>query len=295
MLPADIVAQIRNIEIRSGKLVNETFAGQYSSVFKGRGMEFAEVRQYQPGDDIRTIDWNVTARAGQPFVKIFTEERELTVLFLVDLSGSQRFGTKSAFKAELAAEITGVLAFAALRNNDRAGMVLFTDRIEKVIRPKKGRTHILSMIRDALYFTPQGRGTDIGLALRHLNEIWRRKAVVFLISDFKDNRFAQALRVTARRHDLIAIHIDDARERALPAAGMIELEDAETGARLAVDTSSAAFANAFAQRAAENTRQLKTLFARAGVDTIGVTTGTPYIASLIQFFRAREKRLAAGR
>ncbi|MGA2090219.1 MAG: DUF58 domain-containing protein [Endomicrobiales bacterium] len=295
MLPKEIVAQIRQIEIRSGKLVNEMFAGQYSSVFKGRGMEFAEVREYLPGDDIRSIDWNVTARYGHPYVKKFTEEREMTVLILVDMSGSQRFGTQGKFKAELAAELTSVLAFSAIKNNDRVGMIMFTDQIEKVIRPKKGRNHILRMIRETLYFTPQGSGTNITQALQYLNELWRRKSVVFLISDFNDARFDQALKVTARRHDLIAVNISDARESALPDVGLLELEDAESGQRMVVDTSSTMYMNEYTRRKLDNAQRLKQLFTRAHVDSIAVTTGKPYILPLIQFFRNREKRQAAGR
>jgi uncharacterized protein (DUF58 family) len=295
MLPKEIIAQIRQIEIRSGKLVNDMFAGQYSSVFKGRGMEFAEVREYLPGDDIRSIDWNVTARYGHPYVKKFTEEREMTVLFLVDMSGSQRFGTQGKFKAELAAELTSVLAFSAIKNHDRVGMIMFTDQIEKVIRPKKGRNHILRMIRETLYFTPKGTGTDITKALQYLNELWRRKSVVFLISDFNDSKFDMALKVTSRRHDLIAINTSDVREKELPDIGLIELEDAESGKRMMVDTSSAFFMNEYKQRKQDNARRLKTLFTRSHVDTIAVTTGKPYIVPLIQFFRSREKRQATGR
>ncbi len=295
MLPKEIIAQIRKIEIRSGKLVNEMFAGQYSSVFKGRGMEFAEVREYLPGDDIRSIDWNVTARYGHPYVKKFTEEREMTVLFLVDMSGSQRFGTRGNFKAELAAELTSVLAFSAIKNNDRVGMVMFTDKIEKVIRPKKGRNHILRMIRETLYFTPTGTGTNITRALQYLNELWRRKSVVFLISDFNDAGFDQALKVTARRHDLIAVTIADDREKNLPDIGLVELEDAESGQKMTVDTSSAPFIKEYTRRTEENAQRLKTLFTRAHVDSIAVTTGKPYIVPLIQFFRTREKRQATGR
>ncbi|MEI8218609.1 MAG: VWA domain-containing protein, partial [Elusimicrobiota bacterium] len=230
-----------------------------------------------------------------PYVKKFTEEREMTVLFLVDMSGSQRFGTRGNFKAELAAELTSVLAFSAIKNNDRVGMVMFTDKIEKVIRPKKGRNHILRMIRETLYFTPTGTGTNITRALQYLNELWRRKSVVFLISDFNDAGFDQALKVTARRHDLIAVTIADDREKNLPDIGLVELEDAESGQKMTVDTSSAPFIKEYTRRTEENAQRLKTLFTRAHVDSIAVTTGKPYIVPLIQFFRTREKRQATGR
>jgi uncharacterized protein (DUF58 family) len=292
MIPKDILKQVRKIEIRSGKLVNEIFAGQYSSVFKGRGMEFAEVREYLPGDDVRTIDWNVTARYGKPFVKKFMEERELTVIFLIDASASQRFGTKNKFKAELAAELASILSFSALRNNDRAGMAIFTDKVEKVIRPKKGRNHVLRMIREALYFTPAGKGTDIAAALQYLNELWRRRAVVFLVSDFEDYGFERALKVTAKRHDLIAIQIADPGEDRLPDIGMLELEDAETGQQITVDTSDQLFRREWEQRKAKKEKELDRLFSRAKVDHIRVTTDQPYIVPLMQFFKARERRIA---
>ncbi len=291
MIPSEILKQIRRIEIRSGKLVNEIFAGQYSSVFKGRGMEFAEVREYMPGDDVRSIDWNVTARYGRPFVKKFVEEREMTVIFLVDVSASQRFGTKNRFKSELAAELTSVLAFSAIRNNDRVGMIMFSDRIEKVIRPKKGRNHILRMISDALSFVPQGKGTDISAALRYLGEIWRRKAVVFLISDFVAPDYEKAIRITGKRHDLIAVRITDPREEAMPAVGLMELTDAETGERVMADTSDPAFRESFTRKQKEERENRDRLLASAGVDRITVRTDEPYILPLVRFFRQREKRM----
>lgn len=292
MIPKEILKQIRQIEIRSGKLVNEIFAGQYSSVFKGRGMEFAEVREYMPGDDIRSIDWNVTARCGKPFIKKFVEERELTVILLVDASASQQFGTRGRFKAELAAELASILSFSAIRNNDRVGMIIFTDRIEKVIMPKKGRNHILRLIRETLYFKPEGKGTNITLALQQLNEIWRRKSVVFLISDFADPDFESALKVTSRRHDLVALRISDPAENALPDIGMLELEDPETGRRMTVDTGDHMFMDTFKKRAAERDEKVKQLFTKANVDSITVSTGTSYILPLVKFFKQREKRLS---
>lgn len=292
MIPGDILAQIRHIEIRSAKLVNEVFAGQYSSVFKGRGMEFAEVREYVPGDDVRAIDWNVTARHGRPYVKKYVEERELTVIFMIDASASQRFGTRNKFKLELAAELASVLAFSALRNNDRAGMLMFTDRIEKVILPKKGRNHVLRIIRETLYAKPEGRATDLSLALRYLNEIWRRKAVVFLLSDFSDPSAEKALRVTARRHDLVALRLADPRESNIPAAGLMELEDPETGRTMLVDTSDRYVIGEFLRRRKELHEQQDMLFARAGIDHIDLSTDQPYVGPLLQFFRQRERRAA---
>ncbi len=292
MIPKEILAQVRKIEIRSGKLVNEIFAGQYSSVFKGRGMEFAEVREYMPGDDVRSIDWNVTARYGRPFIKKFTEERELTVILLVDVSASQKFGTKDKFKSELTAELASVIAFSAIRNNDRVGMIMFTDRIEKVIRPKKGRNHILRLIREALYFKPSGKGTDLTLAMQYLNELWRRKAVVFLLSDFEDKDFEPALRITSRKHDLIAVKFQDPREADIPPIGMVSIEDPETGRRMDIDASDRFFIGEYLKRKAARSESLKRLFVKAGVDSISVSTGESYIKPLIQFFKRREKRLS---
>lgn len=292
MIPKEILRQIRKIEIRSGKLVNEIFAGQYSSVFKGRGMEFSEVREYMPGDDVRSIDWNVTARYGKPFVKKFVEERELTVILLVDASSSQKFGTREKFKEELTAELASVLAFSAIRNNDRVGMIMFTDKVEKVIRPKKGRNHILRLIREILYFKPEGKGTNIAAALGYLNELWRRKSVVFILSDFQDSKFESALKITSKRHDLIAINIFDLREKDIPGIGLIQLEDAETGEPALVDTSDRFFVNRYLEGKQQKEQELKQLFTKANVDSIFVSTDKPYISPLVRFFKQREKRLS---
>jgi uncharacterized protein (DUF58 family) len=291
MIPKEILSQIRKIEIRSGKLVNEIFAGQYSSVFKGRGMEFAEVREYMPGDDIRSIDWNVTARYGKPFIKKFVEERELTVILLVDASASQKFGTKDKLKSELTAELASVIAFSAIKNNDRVGMIIFTDRIEKVIRPKKGRNHILRLIREALYFKPSGKGTNLTLAMQYLNELWRRKAVVFLLSDFEDKNFESALKVTSKKHDLVAVRLQDPRETAIPETGIIEIENPETGKRMNIDTSDRFFMGEYFKRRQLQEQDLQKLFRKANIDAISVSTGTSYIMPLIRFFKRREKRL----
>lgn len=294
MIPKEILAQIRKIEIRSGKLVNEIFAGQYSSVFKGRGMEFSEVREYMPGDDIRTIDWNVTARYGKPFIKKFVEERELTVILLVDVSSSQSFGTRNKLKSELTAELASILAFSAIKNNDRVGMIMFSDRIEKVITPKKGRNHILRLIREALFFKPEGKGTNITLALQYLNDLWRRKAVVFLLSDFEDAEFEDALKITGKRHDLVAVKFEDPAEAALPPIGLVELEDSESGSRMRIDTSDSFFMGQYLKRRAKRQENLKNMFSKAKVDSISVSTDKPYIAPLIQFFKRREKRMVTS-
>jgi uncharacterized protein (DUF58 family) len=294
MIPKEILKQIRKIEIRSGKLVNEIFAGQYSSVFKGQGMEFSEVREYTPGDDIRSIDWNVTARYGKPFVKKFVEERELTVIFVVDVSGSQNFGTKDKFKAELAAELASVLAFSAIKNNDRVGMIMFTDRIEKVIRPKKGKNHTLRLIREILFFKPEGKGTNISFALQYLNEVWRRKAVVFLISDFNDKNFEKSMKITSKKHDLIAVKISDPREKMLPDIGLLEIEDSETGNKETIDTSDHLFVDQFNRKVKQKEEEIKTIFKKSSVDNIILSTGQPYIVPLVQFFKLRERRIARG-
>jgi uncharacterized protein (DUF58 family) len=292
MIPKEILKQIRHIEIKSGKMVNEIFAGQYSSVFKGRGMEFSEVREYNPGDDIRSIDWNVTARYGRPFVKRFVEERELTVMLVVDASASQRFGTKNKFKSEIAAELASILAFSAIRNNDRVGMIIFTDKIEKVVRPKKGRNHILRLIREILFFKPEGKGTDISRALEYLNELWRRKSVVFLISDFLGKGYESAIKVTAKRHDLVALKISDPRETVIPDVGLMETQDAETGKRMFFDTSDRMFVDNYLKQKNTAMARIEKLFKTANIDFINVDTDKPYTTPLIQFFKRREKRLS---
>jgi uncharacterized protein (DUF58 family) len=291
MIPKEVLRQIKHIEIRSGRMVNDIFAGQYSSVFKGRGMEFAEVREYMPGDDVRTIDWNVTARYGKPYVKKFTEEREQTVILLVDASASQKFGTKNKFKSELAAEFASVLAFSAIKNNDRVGMIIFTDKIEKIIRPKKGRNHILRLIREILFFKPEGKGTDLSQALRYLNELWRRKSIVFLLSDFADKDFENALRITNKKHDLIAVNFSDPAEVSLPKIGLMELEDAETGKRIVIDSSNDIFIKEYKEKKNKQQKEIENIFLKSHMDYINISTDRSYIKPLIQFFKKREKRL----
>jgi uncharacterized protein (DUF58 family) len=292
MLDKDILKkQIRRLEIRSNKLVNEVFAGQYQSVFKGQGIEFAEVREYQFGDDVRNIDRNVTARHGKPFIKLFSEERELTVIFLIDVSQSQHFGSAKKLKSEVAAEVAAALAFAALKNNDRAGMLSFTDKVEKIITPKKGKNNILRIINEILDFKPHGTKTSISTALKALNGIWTRKAVVFLISDFRNENYAGDLAVTARRHDIICIKIEDDREKEIPASGLVEFTDPETGEIILADTSSCA--QSFKKKSEIFGKDTDKILKKAKVDVINLNSGDSYIKPLIKFFTEREKRFSA--
>jgi uncharacterized protein (DUF58 family) len=290
MIPREILKQVRRIEISTRGLVNEVFSGEYHSVFKGRGMNFAEVREYQYGDDIRNIDWNVTARAGSPFVKVFEEERELTVMLVVDVSASGDFGTRERLKAELAVEICALLAFSAIKNNDKVGLIIFSDRVEKFVPPRKGRRHVLRVLRELLYHEPEGRGTDIGVALEYLAHIQRKRAVVFLVSDFRDEGFDKALAVAGRRHDLVAVRIGDEREEVLPPLGLLELEDPESGERVLVNTSSRAFRTAFQEENARRAAALDRTLRRSKVDTIDIRTGEPYVKALMRFFRERARR-----
>ncbi len=286
----EIFKKIRRIEIRTKRLVNDLFSGEYHSAFKGQGMEFEEVRQYQPGDDIRLIDWNVTARTGYPYVKKFREERELSVIFLVDMSSSGRFGTRERFKEETSAELCALLAFSAIKNNDKVGMIIFTDRIEKFIPPKKGRAHVLRLIREILYFHPEGTGTDISGALEYFNRVIKKKSVVFLISDFLSEGYRKPLQIANNKHDLIAMKISDPRELTFDNVGLIELEDAETGETLIIDTASREFRNDFAARAEEDNVGLKRTLALIDVDFIQIITNQSYIVPLINFFKIRERK-----
>ncbi len=293
MLPKEILQKIRRIEIQTRNLVNDVFSGEYHSVFKGRGMEFSEVREYQPGDSIRTIDWNVTARTGHPFVKKYVEERELTVILMVDASSSGEFGTCRKTKREISAEISALLAFSAIKNNDRVGLIIFTDQVEKFVPPKKGSKHVLRVIRELLYFRPHGRGTDIAAALDYLNRLTRRKAVVFLISDFLCSGYERALRVANKRHDLVAISITDPREQTLPNVGFVELEDAETGERILRDTSDRSFRQSFTESSARLNRERTRQFAAMNVDAVNISldmTEDPYLLPLMQFFKMRAKK-----
>jgi uncharacterized protein (DUF58 family) len=290
MIPVDLLRRVRKVHITTSRMVTDVFAGHYQSVFKGQGIEFAEVREYQPGDDIRSIDWNVTARMGQPYIKKFVNERNLTIMFLLDLSASCRFGTVSRLKTQLAAEICGLLAFSAFKNSDRMGLIAFTDRIERVIPPGKGIHHVWRVIRDALSLEIRGRGTDIPLALDYLNQVTPRRTVTFILSDFYARGIQTPLSIAGKRHDVVAISLSDPLEMNIPALGLVCFEDAETGKQFLVNTDSADFRRTYREIAAKKSAEKRKLFASIGVDHIEVLTEKPYLPVLVQFFRMREKR-----
>jgi uncharacterized protein (DUF58 family) len=326
MIPREILKKIRQIEIRTNRIVTETLAGQYHSVFKGQGMNFDEVREYQPGDDVRAIDWNVTARMNHPFIKKFVEERELTLMLVVDVSGSGLFGSRAQSKRELAAEIASVLAFSAIRNNDKVGLLLFTDEVEKFIPPRKGRSHVLRVIREVLFFEPKRRGTDLSQALEFMGRVLPHKAIAVVVSDFltSPQRTADvppagasgekpadrmsaaqppsplppdvqtALRMANRRHDVVAVQIADRYELELPALGRLTLEDAETGEILELNTGHASSRDAFALRQQKQNEDLGRSFRSSGIDAIQLRTDEPYAAALGRFFETREKRRLRG-
>lgn len=291
MIPKDVLKKVRRIEIRTKKLVNDLFSGEYHSTFKGQGIEFEEVRQYEPGDDIRLIDWNVTARTGYPHVKKFREERELSVVLLVDASSSGQFGTRDRYKSDIAAELCALLAFSAIKNNDKVGLIIFTDKIEKFVPPQKGRAHVLRLIREILYFQPEGVKTDISMALEYFNKVIKRKSVVFLVSDFMSEDFYKPLQIANRKHDMIAVKITDPRESSFENVGLLELEDAETGEIFVIDTASKDFRREFAARAEEDVQALRRNFRLINLDFITVQTNQSYIVPLIGFFKMRERRL----
>jgi uncharacterized protein (DUF58 family) len=291
MLPREVFRHIRRLQLKARRAVEDFLGGEYHSVFKGTGIAFEEVREYQPGDDVRSIDWNVTARLGHPYTKRFVEERELTVMLLVDCSGSQEFGTQVRQKREVAAELAALLALSAISNNDKVGMMAFTDRVEIFVRPAKGTRHALRIIRDALYFQPQNQGTSLQMALDYLNKVIPRRVIVFLLSDFRDSNIEKALKRTGRRHDLIAVHISDPREEEMPRVGLLELEDSETGDRLLLDTCSRAVGRAHAQAARQRHEALRQMARTAHADLIEVSTDGGHLDALIRFFRSRERRL----
>ncbi len=290
MLPLEVMRQVRRIQIRTSRMVNEFLAGQYESIFKGQGMEFKEVRAYVPGDDVRSIDWNVTARTGEPHVKIMAEERELTVMLMVDMSGSGRFGSVNRFKNELAAELCAVLAFSAIKNNDKVGLLVFTDRVELYVPPQKGRKHVLRVIREVLCHEPAGTGTDIAGALHYLGNVVRRRAVVFLVSDFMDENYLDALRVTNKRHDVIAVTVTDPREETLPPVGLVSMRDAESGKELLVNTGDPRLRVAYEEQARLDRQARDERLRRARVDAMHVRTDAPYVNELHRFFAMRERR-----
>ena len=290
MISKDLLKKIQQIQMHTRRLVNEAFVGEYHSVFKGRGMEFDEVREYQPGDEIRTIDWNVTARMGHPFIKRYVEERELTVMLLVDVSASGNFGSIKHLKNEVATEICAILAFSAIKNNDKVGMIMFTDKIEKFIPPKKGPKHVLRVIRELLCAQPTGKGTNISVALEYLNKITHRRTISFVVSDFIANDYAHALRIANKRHDMIAITIVDPREQELPNVGFIELRDAESGEILLLDTADSLARREFGALNNRRRQEQSRLFRSMGVDEILINTNRHHVEPIVRFFRMREKR-----
>ena len=286
----DIIKKIRRIEISTNRLVTNIFAGEYESAFKGRGMEFDEVREYQHGDEVRTIDWNVTAKMGHPFVKKFVEERELTMMLLVDVSGSTKFGTYQQKKSDIIAEISALLAFSAVKNNDKVGLICFTDQVELFIPPRKGKKHVLRLIRDILYCKPKRVTTDLGEALSFLERIQKRKSVVFLISDFRDNDYEKPLKRINPRHDLVAISVTDRRETEFPDVGLIELEDTETGEIILFDSSSTKTRQYFQEKNLSETNKRQKIFLKNKIDNIEIYTDQPYTQSLIHFFQHRQRK-----
>ncbi len=286
----DLLKNVRRIDIVSRKVVDAMLGGEYRSVFKGRGIEFDEVREYQPGDEIRTVDWNVTARTGKPFVKRYIEEREQTLFFVVDMSASGSFGSTDKTKTEIAAEICGLLAFSAIKNNDKVGLIIFTDEVELFIPPQNGEQHVLYIIREILGFEPAGLRTDIGHALDYLGRMVRQKCVVFLLSDFQDSGYDKALRLAAHHYDLIAVSITDPRELSIPNVGLVELSDPETGRRRVVDTSSSAARRNYEAAARTRQQELKEQLSRIGIDQIDIRTDCDSVHDLVRFFKGRERR-----
>jgi uncharacterized protein (DUF58 family) len=288
----ELLQKVRKIEIKTRGLSNQIFSGEYHSAFKGRGMAFSEVREYYPGDDIRTIDWNVTARFNHPYVKVFEEERELTVMLLVDISRSGEFGSQKHFKKELITELCAVLAFSAIQNNDKIGVILFSDCIEKFIPPKKGKTHILRIIRELLDCEPEGKGTDIKAALQYFTNMIKKRSIAFLITDFIDkNNYSDALKIAARKHDLVALRISDIRESELPDIGLVSMRDAETGKKTVVDTASNRVRDSYHKEWIKRYKSISELLAKSGIDNSVIETGKSYIQPLLSLFKKREKRL----
>lgn len=291
MIPREVLKKVRYVEISTRGLVNDVFGGEYHSVFKGRGMSFAEVREYQYGDDIRNIDWNVTARTGHPFIKVFEEERELTVMLVVDVSASGDFGSQERMKGELAIEMCALLAFSAIQNNDKVGLIIFSDRVEKFVPPRKGRKHVLRVLRELYYHKPEGRQTDIRVPLEYLSHVQRRRATVFLVSDFLSDDFQKPLAVAGRRHDLIAVRVGDRREEELPSIGFIAMEDPETLEHVVVNTSDPKFRAEYRRIVEQGRLEQDRVFRRSKVDVIDVTTGENYVQPLMRFFRDRVRRI----
>lgn len=291
MIPKEILKKVRHIEIRTTRLVNDFFGGEYESVFKGQGIEFADVREYVPGDDIRTIDWNVTARSQHTYVKKYVEERELTVLFVVDMSGSEYFGTGERLKSEVAAEITALLAFSAVKNNDKTGMVIVTDEVEKYVPLKKGRMHVLRVVREVLYYQPRRKQTRLAAALEYLHHFLTRSAVIFIISDFLDQGYEKALKILSRRHDVIAIHLKDRREQELVPMGLVRIRDPESGQEALIDSSNAKVREAYRAKSVAEQEKLTSLFKSLAVDKIEIAAEGSYVEPIMRFFKIRERRV----
>jgi uncharacterized protein (DUF58 family) len=284
---SEIIKKVRKIELKTKGLSKQIFSGEYHSAFKGRGMSFSEVRDYQFGDDVRNIDWNVTARTGDPHIKIFEEERELTVMLLVDISKSSFFGTVNQFKCEYITEICAVLAFAALNNNDKVGAILFSSQVEKYIPPKKGKQHILRIIRELIYFKPEHAGTDIGEAIRYFNNLIKKRSIAFIFSDYLCDQYEDALKISKKRHDIIGVHVYDPIEKNLPDVGLIRAQDPETGKRVIIDSSSANFRRKYSQHFEDHYQQFQKAFMRLGLDTMSLKTEDDYIVHLMKFFKKR--------
>lgn len=287
METSELLKKVRKIEIKTKGLSKQIFSGEYQSAFKGRGMSFSEVREYQYGDDIRNIDWNVTARANEPFVKVYEEERELTVTLLVDVSKSSFFGTVNQFKSEIITEISAVIAFSALNNNDKVGVIFFSDKVEQYIPPKKGKQHILRIIRELINFTPSGKGTEINEALTFMNNVIKKRCTCFILSDFMTTGYQDALRIAKKRHDVIGLHIYDQLETKLPNVGLIKAEDAETGKTIYLDSSSKSFRNKYEQRFLDNQAYFKSTFLKSGADVVDIRTDESYVNALMKFFKKR--------
>lgn len=286
---AEILKKVRKIEIKTKEISKHLFSGEYSSTFKGRGMSFSEVRDYQYGDDVRNIDWNVTARMGAPHIKIFEEERELTVMFLVDMSRSSFFGTQNQFKSEINTEICATLAFSALTNNDKVGAILFTDEVEIYIPPKKGRKHILLIIRELIYFEPQGKGTNVSEAIIYLNNVIKKRSIAFMLSDFNDDEYAAALNIAARKHDIIGVKVFDDLEKELPNVGMMQTVDSETNQQLIIDTSSKRVREKYKKHFADRYEYFRETFKKSGSDILSINTKEDYVKHLLKFFKSRHK------
>ena len=289
MSTSELLKKVRKIEIKTRGLSNHIFSGEYHTAFKGRGMAFSEVREYQSGDDVRAIDWNVTARYNSPFVKVFEEEREMTVMLIVDVSGSENFGTNIRFKRELATEISAILVFSAIHNNDKVGVIFFSDQVEKFIPPKKGKTHILHIIRELLAFQPRSKKTNITQALEYFNNVIKKRSVVFILSDFIGDKFTKALKIANRKHDVVTIHIHDKREKEISNLGLVALEDSENGEIFYVDTSDKKVRDEFATKQKNIQQDLKQISKSTGSDYIGISTKEDYVKTLINFFRNRTK------